>query len=279
MANVTPEMVKELRSRSGAGMSDCKKALVEAEGDFAKAEKILKEKGLASAAKRADRATSEGKVFFLAKGSKAVILELTCETDFVAKTDQFNEIGGKLCETIIDKGLTSVTDELETMVKEAVIVLKENMTVKHFKVFDLGAGTAFAYYSHNDGLIGVLVTAQVSGGKQDDEAVKAFLRDVAMHIAAFSPLYLNRESVDAAYIAEQEEILVKQTEALGKPAEIAKNIAKGKLNKHLSEVVLLEQGFVKEPNVTVAKKAEEVGKSIGAELKITGYVNYKVGQA
>ncbi|MCL2519406.1 MAG: translation elongation factor Ts [Spirochaetaceae bacterium] len=278
MAAITPQMVKELREKTMAGMTDCKKALQDADGDFAKAEKILKEKGLANAAKRADRASNEGKVFSLVQGDKLVILELACETDFVSKNERFIALGNKLCQIILEKNLAAVTDELKTLVDEEVIVLKERFEIKRFETVNLDNNTIHAYYSHNDGMIGVVVLGKT--GKHDD-SVKAYLRDVAMHVAAMSPLYLNRDSVDAAYLAEISEIITKKAEedVKGKPENIAKNIIKGKIDKQLAEIILFEQSFVKEPALTIAKKTAEVAKVTDSGLEITRYIAYRVGGA
>ena len=280
MAKITPEDVKKLRQKTDAGMLDCKKALEEADGDFAKAERILKEKGLASAGKRMDRATSEGSAFCVVQSDKAVILEIGCETDFVSKTDQFKALGENLGKTILEKNLQEANDELLLPLKEAVAVLKENLTLKRFKVFPLSSDETVSTYLHNGGQIGVMVKAK-AGNLKDNDAVKAFLFDCAMHIAAMGPLYLNKDSVTPEYIKEQEEIFVKKTaldeKTASKPENVRANIAKGMLNKHLSEICFMEQAFVKDPSMTVAQKMAAVAKEAGGNISIEDFACYRVG--
>lgn len=276
MAEITPEMVKKLREKTDAGMLDCKKALQEAEGDFDKAEKILKEKGLAAAGKRADRATGQGKVFIKIDDSKATALELSCETDFVAKTDQFVKLGEALAAKAWQEGLNEPTPDLEAPVKEAIGVLKENMAVKRVRTLNLAADEAAAGYLHDGGVIGVIVKAKITGDKSNPK-VQEFLTDCAMHVAAYAPLYLDASRVDPKYIAEQREIFIAQTKALGKPEQVAQNIAEGKLKKHLAEICFVDQAFVKEPKHTVAAMGHAIGKEIGGDIVISDYINFRVG--
>ncbi|MGL4525170.1 MAG: translation elongation factor Ts [Spirochaetia bacterium] len=278
---ITPEDVKKLRQKTDAGMLDCKKALEEAGGDFTKAERILKEKGLASAGKRMDRATSEGGSFVVIHPDKAVILEIGCETDFVSKTDQFKALGQALGQTIIEKNLTQTNDDLLLPLKEAVAVLKENLILKRFQVLPLAPDETVAHYLHNGGQIGVLIKAKVSDGKKDDTNIKTFLVDCAMHCAAMSPSYLSRSHVAATYIEEQQGIFEKKTQidekTASKPENVRKNIAQGMLSKHLAEICLMEQAFVKDPALTVEKKMQAIAKDAGCSLEITDFVCYRVG--
>lgn len=273
--NVTPDMVKALRLKTDAGMLDCKNALIEANGDQVEAEKILKVKGLASAAKRADRAAAEGKIFNAVSATKMAMVEISCETDFVAKTDQFTDLGKKACDSVLATG--AISTDVDSAVKEATLVLKENMTIKRFVAIDLASDKAVAFYSHNDGMIGVAVEAKVSEGKANDTTILAFLKDCAMHIVANNPLFLNSSKIDSAYIAEQEDIFVKQTIELGKPADMAKQIASGKLKKHLAEICFVDQPFVKDPSVSVAKKAEAIAKETGSTIEFINFTMYRVG--
>ncbi len=273
---ITPDMVKKLRIQTDAGMLDCKKALQEADGDFEQAQKILKEKGLVAAGKRADRATAEGKVFTCIDAKRATIVEITCETDFVAKTDQFIKLGNDVAKQAHAVGANAVTPELEHPVKEAVSILKENLVINRIKTIELAADEVAVSYLHDGGAIGVVVHAKV-GGDVSNPAVIAFLNDCAMHVAAYSPLYLTSDQVDAKYIADQKEIFIAQTIALGKPENMAAGIAEGKLKKHLAEVSFLEQGFVKEPKFTVQQMVENTAKELGITLKIVDFVNFRVG--
>ena len=239
---IKPIDVKKLREQTGAGMLDCKNALKESDGDIKKAVKILKEKGLAAAAKRSARATQEGKIFTKIADGKAVILELSCETDFVSRNEIFVNLGKNLVETAIASGASEITDELKTMVKEAIGTLKENMELKKLKVIDIADDEYVVDYIHGIGNIGTLIKLK-SDNKDvfSNAAVKEFAFDSALHVAAFNPVALSPEAIDPAYIKEQEEIFTKQAESLDKPEKVIQGIIKGKLSKHLSEICFLNQ--------------------------------------
>jgi len=270
--------VKKLRDKTGAGMLDCKKALKEADGDFSEAEKILKELGLAAAAKRSGRATNEGRIFTRVGDSTAVAVEISCETDFVARNQDFIKLGNDIASTIIEKGLTEKTAELDEKVKDTISTIKENMELKRFITLPIAADEMVSEYVHGEGSIGVLVKMKAdSADVLKNDQVKEFAFDCALHIAAFNPLYLSRDRVDAAYTQEQEAIFRKQAENLGKPEKVMEGIVKGKLNKHYSEICLLDQGFVKEEKKSVAQKMKEVASQAGGKLEIVDFIYYKVG--
>ncbi|MFP4178551.1 MAG: translation elongation factor Ts [Spirochaetaceae bacterium] len=271
--------VKRLREKTGAGMLDCKKALTETGGDFAEAEKKLKEMGLAAAAKRSNRATEEGRVFTKVGKDRAAVLELACETDFVARNADFIKLGDKLLEVIIEKGLTEVNDELNEMVKDTISTIKENMTLRRFKTLSIGENEMVSEYVHGEGSIGVLVKLKGdSPATLEHEAVKQLAFDTALHIAAFNPLYLDTDSVDEQYRSEQEGIFRTQAKNLDKPEHVLEGIVKGKLKKHFSEICLLEQGFVKEEKKSVAEVVKSVAKEAGGELSIAEFAYYRVGE-
>ncbi len=277
---ITAEVVKKLRDITGAGMMDCKKALTQADGDFAAAEKILKEMGLAAVAKRQDRATNNGRVFVKIKKDKVVMAELSCETDFVASNDQFAELGDNICAVSLEKGYRKVNEELEGMVTDLITIIKENMALKQIQMFDIGDNEFASSYVHGNGALAVLVVLKSDDKKIfENETVKEFANDCALHVAAFTPTYLNTEAVDKTYIKEQTEIFAAQAEKLGKPAKVVEGIIKGKLNKHLSEICFLQQPFVKDDSMSVEKKAKEVGKAFGASLEIVKYVFMRAGAA
>ena len=272
--------VKTLREKTGAGMMDCKKALQEAQGDFRKAERILKELGLAAAAKRAGRATNQGRVFSQLADGLGVLLELTCETDFVAKNKDFLALGRKLTGIALAKGQAAKAEDFEGPVKEAVGIIKDNMEVRRFGLLASGPQELVLDYIHGEGRLGVLVKVALSSAElAKNPRVKEVAFDLALHTAAFAPLYLSRDRVPKEYLAEQEAIFLKQAESLGKPEKVLKGIAQGKLNKHLAEICLLEQGFVKDPNLKVAKVLEDLAKEVGGEMTISDYLYYKVGEA
>jgi elongation factor Ts len=277
--------VKALREKTGAGMLDCKKALVEAGGDIDKAVKKLKELGLAAAAKRSGRATNEGRVFSLIYSSpgsgikKAGILELSCETDFVARNSDFIALGNKMVTSVIEKELSAGAPELETMLQEAISTIKENMSIRRFETIEIGKNELVLDYIHGEGRIGVLVKIAVENESYlTDDRVKAFAFDCALHIAAFNPGYLSRDTVDKNYIDEQEAIFQKQAENLDKPEKVIVGIVKGKLNKHLAGICLLDQPFVKDEKLSVKKVSENLSKECGGSITISDYKYYRVGE-
>lgn len=277
---VTPQEVKKLRDKTGAGMLDCKNALVKADGDFAAAEKILKEQGLASADKRVGRATNNGSVFTAIGNGKAAMAELTCETDFVAKNEVFRAAGEKIAAAVADAGTAEKTDALETMVKEAIAVLKENMLLGKVVYWDVADNELVVEYSHNGGAIGVMVKlACDSSETAAKEEVKALAFDLALHAAAFNPTYLDRSAVDPAYLKEQEDIFTTQANNMGdKPEKVIKGIVQGKLNKHLAQICFVDQGFVKEDKKAVKQVVSEIAKSVGGQIELTDYAYIAVGQ-
>jgi elongation factor Ts len=271
--------VSALREKTGAGMMDCKRALTEAGGDFKKAERILKEIGAAAAAKRMDRATTEGRVFSLIKGSRGGLLELTCETDFVARNKDFIALGGELIAKIVETGTDPKSPELTGRVAELIATVKENMSLRRAELITAGANEMLVTYIHGEGRIGVIVKAGVDKSELlVSEKVKNFVFDCALHIAAYNPAFLSEKAVDPAYLKEQEEIFTVQAKQLGKPENVTAGIVKGKIKKHLSEVCLLEQPFVKDDKRSVAKAAQDTGTEAGGTVSIVQYLYYKVGQ-
>ena len=279
---IKPIDVKNLREKTGAGMGDCKKALIEAEGNIEQAIKILKEKGLAAAAKRSARATKEGKIFTKIKGGKAVILELNCETDFVSRNEKFVALGDKLTDEIIATGATAVTDGLSTLVTEAIGVIKENMTLPRFKVLDIADDEYAVEYVHGVGNIGVLVKFKADNKALfANDAVKTFAFDCALHVAAFAPVALSPDKISESYIKEQTEIFQAQMDqdpkVAAKPDQVKAGILNGKLNKHFAEICFLDQAFVKDDKKKVSQVMAEVAKAAGGKLEVAEYVYYKLG--
>ncbi|MDR2313469.1 MAG: translation elongation factor Ts [Spirochaetaceae bacterium] len=282
MAEVTAADVKRLREKTGAGMMECKNALVAGGGDFAAAEKILKEKGLAAVEKRAGKAANEGKIFIKAAQSKAVLAEIASETDFVARSPDFISLGAALTERALEKGYSQPHEELQGMVTELATKIRENMTLKRLRTLTAAPNEYLTHYIHGDGAIGVVV--KIASDKPEiftEEEFKSFAFNLALHIAAFNPLVISRDKVDPAWLKEQEGIFRKQMEGddsfKDKPAAVTENILKGKVNKFLKEICLLDQGYVKDEKISVARALEEAGKKTGATLAISDYVYYKVG--
>lgn len=268
--------VKALREATGAGMMECKNALVECNGDAEAAAKLLKEKGLAAVEKRSGRATSEGKIFIKASGSKVVICELTCETDFVANNADFVKIGDDIAQTALDKGYTAPCEELSNMLLDLATKIRENMSLRRLEVIDVPAGAIFAKYIHSDGKTGVVTVIQAEPAT-DNEAVKAFAYDCCLHIAAFAPQYLTQADVDPAYIAEQKAIFEAQVADLDKPQNVKDGIVNGKIKKHLASICFVDQPFVKDDKVTVAAKMDAVAKECGSKLTLAKVVSYQLG--
>ncbi|MCL2128421.1 MAG: translation elongation factor Ts [Treponema sp.] len=290
MAEISAADVKRLREKTGAGILECKNALVSCEGDFDKAEKQLKEKGLAALEKRSGRATNEGKIFVKIAdsagdaGPAAVLVELSSETDFVARNPDFVALGEAIAARALEKGFDGPNDELTGMVTDLAARIRENMGLKRLKMLKAGKGEYFTSYIHGDGNIGVVV--KFGSDKPEifgDEEVKAFMFTLALHIAAFNPYALDKSKIDPSYIGEQEEIFRKQMEKdeklKGKPEKVLEGILKGKISKHLSEICILEQGYVKDEKLSVAQAIAEQAKKTGAKLEIVEYAYFKVGVA
>jgi elongation factor Ts len=259
---VTAAMVKELRERTGAGMMECKKALVETNGDLDAAIEVLRKSGLAQADKKASRVAAEGKIAMaMADGGKeAVMVEVNCETDFVAKDASFIAFADAVASNALNDQPADVDALMATTIdgasveeaRQALISkIGENIKVRRF-VRESTEGTLGAYV--HGGKIGVLVS--VSGGDEE------LARDLAMHVAALNPEYVSADDVPADVIAHEKEILIAQAEGSGKPAEIIEKMVTGRLRKHLSGITLLGQPFVKDGDVTVAKLLEQKSASV-----------------
>ncbi|MDR2966014.1 MAG: translation elongation factor Ts [Treponema sp.] len=286
MADISASDVKKLREKTGAGMMECKNALVQTNGDFAAAEKILKEKGLAALEKRAERATNAGNVIIKIKddGTQAVVVELKAETDFVAKNPDFLKLGEDIASIALDKGIENPNDELNNMVTDLATRIRENMGLKRLCLVKASSSEYLCKYIHGENDIGVLVKCE--SDKPEifaTEDIKTFVFSLALHIAAFNPVALDRSKVDQNWLKEQEEIfkalMAKDEKLNGKPENVLSGILQGKVDKFLKEICLMEQGYIKDEKITVAKAMEEAGKKAGAKLSVSGYVYYKVGTA
>ena len=267
--SISAKDVKELREKTGCGMMDCKKALTEAGGDIEKAAEILREKGLASAVKKAGRIAAEGVVAAYKEGDVAVLLEVNCETDFVAKTEQFKSLVNDIAKIIVKEAPADVdalmaapceAGTVEDMMKNAVATIGENMKIRRFARVEGFMDT----YIHLGGKIGVLVQTDV-------EPDAAAIHDVAMQIAAARPTYISKEDVDANEIAHEKEILRAQALNEGKPEKIVDKMVEGRIQKYYKEVCLLEQPFVKDDDMSVAKM-------IGGRFQVQKFVRYEMGE-
>jgi elongation factor Ts len=259
--------VKALREATGAGLMDCKKALTEANGDAKEAEKILKEKGLAAVAKRAERATSEGRIFVRTQDKKVALIEVTCETDFVASNADFIAAGEKLLDITFANGYTQVEQAHKDVLLDLATKTRENMTVAKVSVINIPDNAVAETYVHSNFKTASAVV--IKGSTAD--SVKQFAHDCCLHLAAFTPAYIYQKDVPQAYIDEQTEIFKTQMDQdekmASKPANIKENILKSKVAKHVAEICFVDQMFVKDDKVSVAKKLEEVSKAAGAQLE------------
>ena len=282
MAEISAGDVKSLREKTGAGIMECKNALKETNGNFAQAEKLLKEKGLAAVEKRSGRAANEGKVFVKTSGSgAAALVELGTETDFVARNPEFITLGEAIAQKVLDKGFSEPNDELNGMVSDLASKIRENMSLKRIRIIKAASSEYLSSYIHGDGAIGVVVKATAGKAEDFTSEVKDFIFSVALHVAAFNPMALDQTKIDQSWLKEQEGIFRKQMEqdeALkGKPANVLENILKGKVNKFLKDICLMDQAYVKDEKMTVAQAISDAGKRFGVKLGIADYVYFRVG--
>ncbi|MGL5989069.1 translation elongation factor Ts [Cetobacterium sp.] len=276
MVEITAKLVKELRDRTGAGMMDCKKALGETNGDIEKAIDLLREKGIAKAAKKSGRIAAEGLIFegVSADNKTAVVLEFNSETDFVAKNDEFRALGQAMVEIALRAGINTVEElkatdlngvTVETTIANLIAKIGENMSLRRFdKVSAEGFVTT---YNHLGGKLGVIV--EMTGEATEANVAKA--KDIAMHVAAMDPKYVDRALVTTDDLDREREISRKQLEAEGKPAQIIEKILVGKMNKFYEENCLVDQIFVKAEN-------KETVAAYAGDIKVVSFSRYKVGE-
>ena len=282
LAEISAGQVKELREQTGAGMMDCKKALAEANGDTARAIEILREKGVAKASKRIGRAGSEGRVIAAVApdGKSGALVELNCETDFVAKTDDFAAVGEHLAQAAFAHTPRSVEDLLDLSVKgeklrdkltAAVAKLGEDLAVRRMTRLEAPAAGFVASYVHAGGKIATLVAIETSIPVKPE--ARALAHNVCMHVAATSPASLSRDDLPKATVDAERRVLAAQAAGEGKPPQIVEKMIEGRLAKFFKEVVLLEQGLVMDPDKTVGKAAQEAG------AKVVGFRRFQLGEA
>ena len=274
MAQITASLVKELRERTGAGMMDCKKALTQTDGNIDAAIDYLRENGIAKAAKKADRIAAEGLSHIEVKGNKAVILEINSETDFVAKNEKFVALVKNVAEAILAAEPKTLEEALqveaqggtvEAVINEGIATIGEKLSLRRFEVVSKTDADAFGAYSHMGGRIGVLTLVE---GSTDEEAAK----DVAMHIAALAPKYLDESEVPADVLEHEKKVLTEQALNEGKPANIVEKMIVGRINKFLEEITVVKQKFVKDDSFTVEKFLASKGG------KLAKFVRYEVGE-
>lgn len=286
MAAITAAMVKELREMTDAGMMECKKALVEADGDMDKAVDVLRTRGLAAAAKKVGRATNEGTVMAIVSddATKGAVVELNCETDFVGMNEKFKGYAEKIARAAMAANVEDVEalkavdaegETVEDVLTDAIHTLGENMNLARAAVVEAGG---VASYIHGGGKIGVLVTFDVEGIDPASDEFQHCGRDVAMQVAAASPVSATRESVPAEVVAHEMEIYKAQAAESGKPENIQEKIATGRLEKFYKESCLTEQAFVKNPDQSVTDYVNDVAKKLGGTIKVTGFKRFMLGE-
>ena len=283
--------VKALREKTGVGMMDCKKALTEADGDMERAIDVLREKGLAASAKKAGRIAAEGIVLAYTDEAKkvSVLVEVNSETDFVAKNEKFVNYVTAVAKTIADtnpadvdelltKPLAGDTRTVQENLQDMVLSIGENMKIRRFERVE-GITTS---YIHGGGSVGVLVMFDTDDKTAATDAFKVMGKDVAMQIAAMSPAYLHEASVPADVLAHEKEItkaqLAEDPKMAGKPEQVLAKIVDGKIVKYFKENCLLDQAFVKDGDMNVAKYVASVAKELGADIKVTGFIRYAKGE-
>jgi elongation factor Ts len=272
---ITAQMVKELREKTGAGMMDCKKALTETDGNMDNAIDYLREKGIAKAAKKGDRIAAEGLTLIAVEGNEAVILEVNSETDFVAKNEGFKTLISELANHLlakkpanVEEALTQTMDNgstVETYINEAIAKIGEKLTLRRFSIVSKTDNDAFGAYLHMGGRIGALTVLE---GTTDENAAK----DVAMHIAAVNPQYVSRDEVSEEETAREREVLTQQALNEGKPEKIVAKMVEGRLSKYFEDICLLDQSFVKNPDLKVKQFVESKGGAVKA------FIRYEVGE-
>ncbi|MBD5111910.1 MAG: elongation factor Ts [Ruminococcaceae bacterium] len=283
MANVSIQDVKELRDMTGCGLSDCKKALEDANGNRDEAVKILREMGLAKSAKKAGRIAAEGIVKTKVEGNKGIIVEINCETDFAAKSDRFLELVETITDTILKSDVSDVdalmnitaegtSQTVSEYLAEKIGVISENIKIRRF---DRMEGTLIQYM-HDGGRIGTLL--KISTDKPDDAEILAAAKNAALQITAMNAQYVAKADIPADVMANEKEVQTKLVEQEGKPANVAEKIVEGRLRKFAEEVCLLEQIYFKDNTTSVGKYLDSVAKAQGAALKIEGFVRYERGE-
>jgi elongation factor Ts len=286
---ITANSVKELREKTGAGMMDCKKALEETGGDFNKAANLLRQKGIAVAAKRESKATNEGTIGVYSEPQIGALVEVDCETDFVAKTDDFQNMAKELARQVATTDICEKCDISEQpfiaepsravgeVLNDIIGRLGEKIVVKRFTKLKTENGVVGAYV-HTGGKIGVLVELCCVGASKNDEELQTVARDIAMQIAWGTPAYTRREEVPAEQIEQEREIHRQWAIKEGKPEAAMERIIAGRMEKFYSEVALLDQPFIRDSNITIGDLLKDVSTKVGQKVDLARFVRYRVGE-
>ena len=287
---ITASIVKELRDKTNAGMMDCKKVLTETNGDIEASITLLRERGIMKSAKMSDRAATEGVITARvnADATAGILLEVNCETDFVSKNESFQAFVGSLADTLAAASAPDLAAALavqngehtiEDTVKAKVGEVGENLQFRKYVRYDAAPGGVIASYIHLGGKVGVLIeVGTTQPATKDSDAFKELIKDLTLHIAASAPKGLSREDIPADVVDAEREIFRARLVDSGKPENIIENILKGQIGKFFAESCFLEQGFVKDPDITVAKLLEAKGKELGDTLTVTRFVRFGLGE-
>ena len=276
MAEITAKLVAQLRGMTSAGLMDCKKALIETDGDVEAAVDVLRAQGTIKAAKKAGREANEGVIaHYIQPDSKAgVLVEVNCETDFVAKNEQFLEFTAELAKL----KLTAPDSDFEELRTAQVAKIGENILLSRDAKLEVDGTGLVAAYIHTGAKVGVLLN--VGAGKEDtlgNDDFKALVKDITLHIAASAPVSVSRDEVDPELVAKEKAIAEEQAE--GKPPQAVENIVNGKLNKFFATNCLLEQGFVKNPDVSIKDHVASVAQALGDEITVAKFLRFQVGES
>ena len=289
MTNISASLVKQLREKTGVGMMDCKKALVECNGNFDEAVDWLRKKGHASASKKSERATSEGLVILAVDGNVGVALEINSETDFVARNEKFQEIASKIAKVALSvdslEGLKKAEYSTGKTVNDAIIegvsIVGENLSISRFDKIKVNKGVVASYVHNNvmenGGKIAVLLAIEVTKGDVGQEALNEFGKRLAMHIAAARPEALNVEDVDSDKVQRERQIFAEQARASGKPENIIEKMVEGRVRKYYEEIVLNHQTFVMDNKSKISEVVAEFAKQHNAEVQLSSFIRYELG--
>ena len=277
---ITIEMIKELREATSVGIADCKKALTETNGDFDAAVKILRERGVAVAAKRADKEANEGIIAAIVTdgGQKGAMIEVNCETDFVSRNEDFQAFVEELKNEALNYETDKMAEGIAAKIADKIAAIGEKIQLRRNVNWTVEGTGKIASYIHMGGKVGVLLELSCEKPETIESPVfDELAKDLTLHVAAAAPQYLAREDVPEEVVESEKEIYRKQLEAEGKPANIIDNIMKGKINKFFSQVCFVEQGFVKEDKVPVKELVAQKGKELGDTIAVKRYIRYQLG--
>lgn len=286
--SISATLVKELREKTNAGMMDCKKALEATNGDFAAAVEWLRVKGLSSAAKKADRVAAEGLVYAKVNGDTGVVIEINSETDFVARNENFKSFVTTMADHVLHtKNSTAILEQkyfqnpaatVADILKEQVATIGENIVIRRAENYTTSSNGIVHTYIHGDGKIGVMVEVVApSADVAQKPEVRSVTNDIALHIAAMNPMAISSEQIPTDVVSKEREILAAKNRESGKPEAMIEKIVEGQIRKFLAENCLVDQPFVKNPDVKVGDLLKETGKKAGGDLKIKRFIRYELG--